>query len=76
MFTVGISTYDCTGCSLCQNICPTKAIEMKQTKEKEQIKYNYLKDISEKRVMSINTVKGSQFINPAFNFSGACAGCG
>lgn len=76
MFTVGISTYDCTGCSLCQNICPTKAIEMKQTKEKEQIKYNYLKDISEKRVMSINTVKGSQFINPAFNFSGACSGCG
>lgn len=76
MFTVGISTYDCTGCSLCQNICPTKAIEMKQTKEKEKIKYNYLKDISEKRVMSINTVKGSQFINPAFNFSGACAGCG
>ena len=76
MFTIGISTYDCTGCGLCANICPVKAIEMKETKEKEQIKYKYLEQISEKRVMDINTIKGSQFIKPAFNFSGACAGCG
>ena len=76
MFVVGISTYDCTGCGLCENICPVKAIEMKETKEKEQIKYKYLEQISEKRVMDINTIKGSQFIKPAFNFSGACAGCG
>ena len=76
MFVVGISTYDCTGCGLCANICPVKAIEMKETKEKEQIKYKYLEQISEKRVMDINTIKGSQFIKPAFNFSGACAGCG
>ena len=76
MFVVGISTYDCTGCGLCENICPVKAIEIKETKEKEQIKYKYLEQISEKRVMDINTIKGSQFIKPAFNFSGACAGCG
>ena len=76
MFVVGISTYDCTGCGLCASICPVKAIEMKETKEKEQIKYKYLEQISEKRVMDINTIKGSQFIKPAFNFSGACAGCG
>ena len=76
MFTIGVSTYDCTGCGLCANICPVKAIEMKETKEKEQIKYKYLEQISEKRVMDINTIKGSQFIKPAFNFSGACAGCG
>ena len=76
MFTVGVSTYDCTGCSLCEGICPTGAIKMAEIKEKEQIKFDYLEKIEEKKVMSTNTVKGSQFIKPAFEFSGACAGCG
>ncbi len=76
MFTVGVSTYDCTGCGLCENICPTKAIEMDKTKEKEKIKYEYLKELKDKEVSDVNTVKMSQFIKPAFNFSGACAGCG
>lgn len=76
MFTIAISTYDCTGCSLCTNICPTKAIKMEQIKEKEKIKYNYLKNIKDKKVLNKNTIKGSQFITPAFNFGGACAGCG
>ena len=76
MYTVGISTFDCTGCSLCANICPTKAIEMDKIKEKEQIKFDYLEKIEEKRVLDINTVKGSQFRKPLFEFHGACAGCG
>ena len=76
MFTVGVSTYDCTGCSLCEGICPTGAIKMAEIKEKEQIKFDYLEKIEEKKVMSTNTVKGSQFIKTAFEFSGACAGCG
>lgn len=76
MFTVGVSTYDCTGCSLCEGICPTGAIKMAETKKKEQIKFDYLENIKEKKVMNTNTVKGSQFVNPAFQFSGACAGCG
>lgn len=76
MFTIGISTYDCTGCSLCANICPTKAIEMGKIKDREQVKYSYLEKIEEKRVLDTNTVKGSQFVKPLFEFSGACAGCG
>lgn len=76
MFTIGVSTYDCTGCSLCEGICPTGAIKMAEIKEKEQIKFDYLEKIEEKKVMSTNTVKGSQFVKPAFEFSGACAGCG
>jgi len=76
MYTIGISTYDCTGCKLCTNICPTGAIKIAKTKEKEKIKYNYLKEISEKKVMDKNTIKGSQFISPKFEFAGACAGCG
>ena len=76
MYTVGISTYDCTGCKLCTNICPTGAIKMTKVKEKEKIKYNYLKDIEEKKVIDKNSIKGSQFIKPSFEFAGACAGCG
>ncbi len=76
MYTVGISTFDCTGCGLCTNICPTGAIKMEKTKEKEKIKYDYLKSVSEKRVMDKNSIKGSQFIIPSFEFAGACAGCG
>ena len=76
MYTVGISTFDCTGCKLCANICPTGALRMEKVKEKEKIKYDYLKDISEKKVMDSNSIKGSQFIRPGFEFAGACAGCG
>ncbi len=79
MFTIGVSPLDCTGCSLCEGVCPTKAITMEsidKTIEKEQIKHNYLETLEEKKVLDTNTVKGSQFIKPKFSFSGACAGCG
>ncbi len=76
MYTIGISTFDCTGCKLCTNICPTGAIKMNKIKEKEKIKYDYLKNIEEKHVMDKNSIKGSQFISPKFEFAGACAGCG
>lgn len=83
-YTVGISYPDCTGCSLCSNICPgkkgVKALTMvdkeKITKE-EYINSNYLfNEVTEKRVVSTDTVKGSQFRTPKFEFSGACSGCG
>ena len=76
MFTIGVSTYDCTGCSLCESVCPTKAITIEKTKEKEKVKFEYLQNISEKDVLDNNTIKGSQFKNPLFEFAGACAGCG
>ncbi len=79
MFTVGISPLDCTGCSLCAGVCPTKAITMEnidKTKDKEIKKHEYLEKVTEKKVLSINTVKGSQFVKPCFSFHGACAGCG
>ena len=76
MYTVSISTYDCTGCSLCTKVCPTGAIKMAKQKEKEKIKYSYLEKITEKKVMDVNTIKGSQFVKPKFAFPGACSGCG
>lgn len=79
-FTIGISALDCTGCSLCSMVCPTKALTLKkqnlEARQKEIERYNYLQTVSEKHVLPINTVKGSQFVKPKFEFSGACAGCG
>ena len=75
-FTIGISQFDCTGCTLCESVCPTKAIVMKQKITLEKEKYEYLKNISNKDVLNSNTIKGSQFIKPKFEFPGACAGCG
>ncbi|MBQ2639540.1 MAG: pyruvate:ferredoxin (flavodoxin) oxidoreductase [Bacilli bacterium] len=84
-FTIGVSTPDCTGCGLCSEICPgkkgAKAIVMKAKEkideDKAKEKYEYLfNDVKEKDVMPTNTVKGSQFKYPKFEFSGACAGCG
>ena len=83
-YTIGISEKDCTGCSLCSNICPgkkgKKALEMikKEDLPKErEIESEYLfNEVTEKNVMTTDTVKGSQFKTPKFEFSGACAGCG
>lgn len=85
-YTIGISPKDCTGCSLCYDVCPgkkgQKAITMvdktdEMLKEEEE-KYNYLfHEVKEKEdAFPIHTVKGSQFVTPAFEYSGACAGCG
>ena len=85
-FTVGVSLPDCTGCSLCSEVCPgkkgAKALVMKMKdallEDKKDGEYQYLfNEVSEKKdVMPTNTVKGSQFKKPKFEFPGACAGCG
>ena len=84
-YTIGVSLKDCTGCGLCAEICPgkkgAKAIIMKakksllEDKKEEEAKYLF-EEVKEKKVMPTNTVKGSQFVTPKFEFSGACAGCG
>lgn len=83
-YTIGVSLPDCTGCRLCVNICPGKKGEkaltmesIQRLKEEKGEAYEYLfKNVTEKRVMPITTVKGSQFVKPKFEFPGACAGCG
>ncbi|MBQ6323860.1 MAG: pyruvate:ferredoxin (flavodoxin) oxidoreductase [Bacilli bacterium] len=85
-FTIGVSLPDCTGCGLCSEVCPgkagAKALVMKMKHElledKRDEEYKYLFDeVKEKKdVMPVNTVKGSQFVKPKFEFPGACAGCG
>ncbi len=82
-YRIQVSVLDCTGCGNCADICPAKekALIMKplgsQTVEIDH--WDYLsKNVSYKDtvVEKNKSVKNSQFSQPLFEFSGACAGCG
>ncbi len=81
-YRMQVNVADCTGCKNCVAVCPAKnkALEMKPAVEedkKESANYEYSKDIENPQtIFKSNTVKGSQFNKPYFEFSGACAGCG
>ncbi|HCJ90291.1 MAG TPA: pyruvate:ferredoxin (flavodoxin) oxidoreductase, partial [Acidaminococcaceae bacterium] len=81
-FAIVISPYDCQGCGNCAQICPApkKALVMKPlaTQLDKAPAWDYaVNQVSEKpNPMKKGTVKGSQFEQPLFEFSGACAGCG
>ena len=80
-YRMQVSILDCTGCGNCANICPAKekALVMKPLdSQRVQIEnWNFASKIPVKEdVMPADTVKGSQFKKPLFEFSGACGGCG
>jgi len=81
-YHLSISGLDCTGCGVCVKTCPTKALTMKSfapMKDKMTSEWDFtLKNVTEKPVDDKQkaTVKGSQFLKPYLEFSGACAGCG
>ena len=81
-FRIQVSPYDCSGCGSCVNVCPAKekALIMKPIAEaiaEDAANYDYSATLPENdKVYNTNTVKGSQFAKPLFEFSGACAGCG
>ena len=80
-YRIQVSTLDCTGCGNCANICPAKnkALVMKPLDtQKVQIRnWDFASKIPVKEnVVPSDTVKGSQFKKPLFEFSGACGGCG
>jgi len=89
VYTLQVSVEDCTGCNLCYEVCPIedktkpgyKAINMEDKlpiQEKEHINWDFflsLPDLDRDRVNHAS-VKGSQFLEPLFEFSGACSGCG
>ncbi|MFH0976483.1 MAG: pyruvate:ferredoxin (flavodoxin) oxidoreductase [Spirochaetota bacterium] len=81
-FRIQVSPLDCMGCGNCANICPAKekALIMKHfsTQDEKQVpnhKFSLSLPIRD-NLISKTTVKGSQFCQPLFEFSGACAGCG
>ena len=87
-FTIQVAPEDCTGCKLCVSVCPAKdktnpknkAINMAEEfplLEAEDINYDYFLNITDPDRTKLKIdVKGSQFMLPMFEYSGACAGCG
>ena len=81
-YTMTVSTLDCTGCASCVEACPakTKALTMEPlaTQLDQQEVFDYgMEQVTHKELpFAMETVKGSQFQQPLFEFSGACAGCG
>ena len=82
-FRMQLSVYDCTGCGNCENVCPSKnkALIMKplETQLVEADRWTYMHEkVGYKDTIAdkFANVKNSQFSQPLFEFSGACAGCG
>ncbi len=88
-FTLQVAPEDCTGCGACVFNCPAKskedpnhkAINMQfqaPLREPEAKNWDFFLDLPNTDPALINraTLKGSQFLEPMFEFSGACAGCG
>lgn len=82
-FRIQVSPLDCTGCGVCIDVCPTKvkslAFASLESQDKEISNWDIIsKTVSYKDhiVPKDKSVKNSQFAQPLFEFSGACAGCG
>ena len=84
-----VAPEDCTGCTLCVDICPIrdksnasrKALNMvpqPPLREAERDNWDFFLSIPEydRRLLKTNTIKGSMVLQPLFEFSGACVGCG
>ncbi|MCA9973276.1 MAG: pyruvate:ferredoxin (flavodoxin) oxidoreductase [Anaerolineales bacterium] len=88
-FTLQIAPEDCTGCSLCVEVCPVKnkqqpkfkAINMAEQmplREPERANWEFFETLPtvDRTQLPLNQVKYNQLLQPLFEFSGACAGCG
>jgi pyruvate-ferredoxin/flavodoxin oxidoreductase len=89
LLTIQVAPEDCTGCNLCVSVCPAKdrtnpkhkAINMEPQaplRDNERANYDFFLELPELDRASVVRLdhKGSQFLEPLFEYSGACAGCG
>ncbi|SFS29743.1 pyruvate:ferredoxin (flavodoxin) oxidoreductase [Lutibacter maritimus] len=88
-YILQVSPEDCTGCDLCVAVCPAESKEVANTfainladkrevEKVENVNWDYFIDLPDydRKELVTSTVKGSQFLQPLFEFSGACSGCG
>ncbi len=88
-YLLQVAPDDCTGCSLCVHVCPAKDKSNPRHKalglvpsaprfEAERANWAFFEQLPppDRATVDFTTVKGSQFAQPLFEFSGACAGCG
>ena len=88
-YTLQVAPEDCTGCTLCVEVCPAKdksevgrkAINMAPQpalREAEVKNWDFFMNIPDmdRKLFNPSTIKNSQLLRPLFEFSGACAGCG
>jgi len=88
-YTVQVAPEDCTGCGVCVDVCPAKnkretrlkAINLAPQipiRETERENYKFFLDLPEydRRLVRMSSVKANQLLQPLFEYSGACAGCG
>lgn len=81
-FRIQVSPLDCTGCGNCVNVCPSKPKSLELQPLESQLPQTKVWDYMHGTVGYKNVVdrkanvKNSQFSQPLFEFSGACAGCG
>ncbi len=87
--TIQVAPDDCTGCGVCVDVCPAKsktevrhkAINMEPVEDHRDVerpRWDFFRTIAplDRSLLPHDTVKGSQVLEPLFEFSGACAGCG
>ena len=88
-YSLQVYVEDCTGCNLCVSACPVtapddpekRAINMTEKRpilEQERRNIEFFESLSwnDRATVDFSSVRGAQFLQPLFEFSGACAGCG
>jgi pyruvate-ferredoxin/flavodoxin oxidoreductase len=89
VYSLQVAVEDCTGCELCVEVCPAKnksevklkainMVEQDPIRETEKANWDYFLSIPEydRKEVKVDSIKGSQLLQPLFEFSGACSGCG
>jgi len=88
-YTIQVAPEDCTGCALCVEVCPAKdktqagrkalnMVAQPPIREQERRNWEFFLSlpVAERSALNVRQVKNTQLLEPLFEFSGACAGCG